>query len=115
MKIGYWQDLYGHSGATFVALGLIEESAFRWIQYDPVYEKLWKEMARTVDYEAQEKKIQKMAKYLYDHALGLNIYSPLMLYSVNKEVDFVPQKCGFLRLKETSVTDRHWSIRGKNN
>jgi hypothetical protein len=38
-----------------------------------------------------------------------------MLYAVNKEVNFVPQKFGFLRLKETSVTDRHWSISGKNN
>jgi hypothetical protein len=30
---------------------------------------------------------------------------------VNKEVDFVPQKFMFLRLKETAVTDNHWSVR----
>jgi hypothetical protein len=47
-------------------------------------------------------------------ACDLFIYSPLSLYAVNKEVDFVPQKSVFLRLKETSVTDKHWSIRGKN-
>jgi hypothetical protein len=32
----------------------------------------------------------------------------------NKEVDFVSQKSFFYRLKETSVTENHWSLRGKN-
>jgi hypothetical protein len=27
----------------------------------------------------------------------------------------VPQEGKWLRLKETSVTDSHWSVRGKNN
>jgi len=37
----------------------------------------------------------------------------LTLYAVNKEVNFIPQKFGVLRLKETSVTDNHWSVREK--
>jgi hypothetical protein len=87
----------------------------RWIQYDSAYEEMWKEMARTVNKVAQEEKIRQMAKYTYDRCYSFLIYSPISLYAVNKEVNFVPQKNGFLRLKETSVTDRHWSLRGKNN
>jgi hypothetical protein len=37
----------------------------------------------------------------------------VLLYAVNKEVDFVPQKFGYLRLKETAVTDNHWSVRAE--
>jgi hypothetical protein len=76
---------------------------------------MWTEMARTVDPSAQEKESQQMAKYLYDNVSALYIYTPLTLYAVNKEVSLVPQKRRFLLLKETSVTDNHWSVRGKNN
>jgi hypothetical protein len=68
-------------------------------------------MARTVNPKEQEKKIREMVRYLYDEASSLFIYSPLILYAVNREVNFVPQKFGYLRLKETSVTERHWSVR----
>jgi len=36
-----------------------------------------------------------------------------MILAVNKEVNFVPQKRRQLRLKETSVTDNHWSVRAE--
>ncbi len=68
-------------------------------------------MAATVDPQAQEEKIRQLVKHIYERASALDIYSPLMLYAVNKDVDFVPQKFGIMRLKETSVTDNHWSIR----
>jgi hypothetical protein len=51
-----------------------------------------------------------MAKYAYDNNYGIYIYSPLTLYAVNKEVNFVPQKRVFLLLKETSVTENHWPL-----
>jgi hypothetical protein len=85
------------------------------MEYDAIYEKMWKEMARTVDFEVQEGKIQELEKYVYDRAHLLYIYSPVTLYAVNKEVNLIPQKDGWLRFKETSVTEKHWSIRGKNN
>jgi hypothetical protein len=56
-----------------------------------------------------------MVQYAYNKAMKLFIYSPITLYAVNKEVNFVPQKSWWLILKETSVTENHWSIRGKNN
>ncbi len=97
-------------GTSLLTLGFIEESDFRWIEYDPIYEEMWKDMARTVDPKAQEEKIRQMVQYVYERAHVLSIYSPLSLYAVNKEVNFVPQKDRYLRLKETSVTDNHWSI-----
>jgi len=106
-------DIYGHPATTFSTWGFIEESEFRWIEYDPVYEEMWKEMARTVDREAQEEKIRQLVKYVYDRAYSLGIYSPLSLYAVNKEVNFVPQKRQWLGLKETSLPDSHWSVRAE--
>jgi len=70
-------------------------------------------MARTVDAEAQEEKIRGMVQYVYGRDYALFIYSPLSLYAVNKEVNLVPQKFSLARLKETSATDNHWSIRAK--
>ena len=113
--IALWNtvDYFGNTGTTFFTWGSLEESDMRWIEYDPVYEEKWKDMARTVDSESQEKKIQLLAQYLYEGAHILFIYSPISLYAVNKDVNFVPYKCWELLFKETSVTDRHWSVRGK--
>ena len=115
IAIAHWHDLYGHTGATLLAFGLIEKSDFRFTDYDKVYEEMWKDMARTVDIERQEKKLRQMERYVYERADALFIYSPVTLFAVNKEVQFVPQKFGHLRLKETSVTENHWSLRGKEN
>jgi peptide/nickel transport system substrate-binding protein len=106
-------DWAGHTAASILTIGFIEDSCFRWIEYDPVYEEMWKDMTRTVDYEAQGEKIQQMVRYLYDHAHALFIYSPITLYAVNKGVNFVPQARQNLLLKETSVTDNHWSVQGE--
>ena len=113
--IMHYYDLYGNPGATLLAFNLIDASDIFSIEHDSVYEKMWAEMARTVDLELQEKKIQQLEQYVYEKAYALFIYSPITLYAVNKEVEFVPQKFGHLRLKETSVTENHWSVRGKNN
>ena len=72
-------------------------------------------MTKTVDRDAQEEVIREMAQYLFERVYRWYVYSPVTLYAVNKEVNFVPQTLGYLRLKETSVTDRHWSLRDKNN
>jgi len=111
--ISYLADWHGHPGASFFTYDYLEESEMRWIEYDPVYEELWKDMARTVDPTAQEEKIRQMAKYVHDHAYRIRIYSPISLYAVNKEVNFVPQKFEFMRLKETSVTNNHVVGSGK--
>jgi peptide/nickel transport system substrate-binding protein len=113
--IGFIADFFGHTAASFLNYGLLEDSHARWIEYDSKFEEMWKDIAQTVDSGAQEEKIRHIVHYLYDRAYDLTIYSPLLLYAVNKEVSFVPQKSYWLRFKETSVTGNHWSIRGKNN
>jgi ABC-type transport system substrate-binding protein len=101
-------DYYGHSGASHLMYLFLDSS-----KYVLIYEEMWKDMAGTVDDAAQEEKMRQMEKYVYDHAYVVFTYSPLNLYAVNKEVNFVPQKSLHLRLKETSVTDNHWSVRSK--
>jgi len=113
MAIQHINDWYGHTGATLLTFGFIEDSNLRWIEYDPVYEDMWKEMAKIVNSEGQQEKILQMVKYVYDRDYALFIYSPLSLYAVNKEVNFVPQKFSLIRLKVTSVTDNHWSVRAE--
>ena len=81
----------------------------------PVYENMFKLMTRTIDDAKQEEIVRKMERYVYDGAYGLFIYSPLALYAVNKEIKFIPYENGSLNLKETSVAENHWSLRGKNN
>jgi peptide/nickel transport system substrate-binding protein len=104
-------DYYGHA-VSFLNVPFVEESEWRWIEYDPTYEKMWKEMSMTVDPVAQEEKLRQMVKYISDQVDGIFGYCPLTLYAVNKEVNFVPHKSQYLHLNMTSVTDEHWSIRG---
>jgi len=115
--LALWQvsDWYGHTGATFLTFGFLEESEMRWMDYDEDFENMWKDISRTINRSMQEEKIRRAVEYLYDRANALFIYSPISLYAVNREVNFVPQKFEILRLKETSVTKSHWSVRGKNN
>ena len=77
--------------------------------------KTWRniEGGGTVDRGAQEEKLRQLVKYVYERAYSLVIYSPISLYALNKEVDFVPRYIGGLILKDSSVTDNHWSVRGK--
>jgi len=112
LELGSPADWFGHPGVSLLFY-FLEESDCRWNEHDPVYEDMWKDMAKTVDPKAQEEKLRKMEEYLRDRAYRYYIYSPITLYAVNKEVNFVPQKSQALRLKETSVTDNHWSVKGE--
>ena len=111
VSVCYNGDVYGHSGLAHLTYPYLDSSQVRWIVYDPTYESMWKDMARTVDEAAQDEKMRQLEQYVYDRAYAIFIYSPLNLYAVNKAVNFVPQKDQALRLKETSVADNHWSVR----
>jgi len=90
--ISFWRplDWAGHTAVSILVFET-DRSDWRMIEYDGVYEKMWEDMARTVDRKAQEEKIRQMAKYVHDHAYRIRIYSPISLYAVNKEVNFVPR------------------------
>jgi peptide/nickel transport system substrate-binding protein len=111
VSVCYNNDGSGHSGVAHLTYPYLDASQVRWIVYDPTYEKMWKDMAATIDEAAQDEKMRQLEQYVYDRAYAIFIYSPLDLYAVNKAVNFVPQKSVRLKLKETSVTDNHWSVR----
>jgi peptide/nickel transport system substrate-binding protein len=111
VSVCYNNDWSGHSGVAHLTYPYLDASQIRWIVYDPTYEKMWKDMAATVDEAAQDEKMRQLEQYVYDRAYAIFIYSALDLYAVNKAVNFVPQKSVSLRLKETSVADNHWSVR----
>ena len=113
VSVCYNNDGLGHSGVAHLVFPFLEDSGIRWIEYDKKYEKMWKDMARTVDEKKQDEKMQQIEQHVYKNAYAVFVYSPLNLYAINKEVNFVPQKDLSLRLKETSVTDNHWSVRSK--
>ena len=112
MTIACLFDYYGHAGLALLVWAT-DGGGWRWVEYDSAYEEMWRNMARTVDPETQEEKIRRFVQYQYGGVYAPFTYSPLSLYAVNKEVDFVPEKSSYLRLKETSVTDNHWSVREK--
>jgi peptide/nickel transport system substrate-binding protein len=115
LSLVFVNNMFGSTIGSLLTWPFLEESDLRWIEYDEVYERLWRSLIGTMDLGSQEEKTRQVVKYVYDRAYCLFIYSPFSLYAVNKEVEFVPQKCNLLRLKETSLTENHWSIRGKNN
>jgi peptide/nickel transport system substrate-binding protein len=104
----------GNTAVSFLTFGLLEGSRVRWIEYDQVLEEMFEDMAITMDSEAQEEKIRLMVQHVHENAYFLTIYSPVTLYAVNKEVDISPRGWWWsLGLKETSVTENHWSVRGE--
>ena len=114
LALDYVSDWYGHLGASFFPYHL-KNSTSRYILHDVVYDDMYHSMASTLTQKAQENKIRRLGEYAYDKAYFLYVYSPVTLYAVNREVNLVPQKSTFLVLKETSVTENHWSVRGKSN
>jgi len=111
VSVCYNNEGLAHSGAAHLVYPYLDSSEIRWIEFDAAYEKMWKDMAATVDEAAQDEKMRQLEQYLYDRVYAVFIYSPLKLYAVNKAVNFVPQKSLTLRLKENSVTDNHCSVR----
>ena len=109
------RDYWANPGLSFLPWHYLPESDMVGIEYDAVYEKMFREMTGSVNPLEQEEKIRQIVQYLYDNAYAIFIYSPLTLYSVNKEVNLVPYRSGYVRFKETSVTENHWSVRRKND
>jgi peptide/nickel transport system substrate-binding protein len=76
---------------------------------------MYEEILRTTDREKRFQIYKKANDYIADQALWVFTMAPLSLYGVNKELNFIPQVSQYLYLDYSSVTDRHWSLRGENN
>ena len=73
------------------------------------------ELRRPKDRDKRFQIYKKANEYIADQALWVFTMASLGLYGVNKELNFVPQVSQYLYLDYSSVTDNHWSLRGKNN
>jgi peptide/nickel transport system substrate-binding protein len=95
-----------HSGAPF-------QTVPDWLM-DPLNE-MYAEVLRATDRTERFRIYKKANDYVADQAFWVFTMAPLTLYGVNEHVNFVPQVSQYLYLDYSSVTDRHWSVRGKNN
>jgi len=105
---------YAGLGIPFFSIYL-KNNDFRMTEYDPVLEQMFEELAVTVDREGHMDRLRRIANYAHSQAMNLEVYSPLALNAANKEVSFVAYQDLFLRLKEISITENHWSVRGKSD
>jgi peptide/nickel transport system substrate-binding protein len=78
-------------------------------------DRIYQQLLRTKDQEKRFEIYREANEYIADQALWVFTVAPLSLYGVNEEVEFIPQPSQCLYLDYSSVTDSHWSIRGKNN
>ena len=75
--------------------------------------RMYKKLLRTKDRDRRFEIYKRANEYIADQAFWVFTMAPLALYGVNEEVEFVPQVSQFLYLDYSSVTDNHWSVRGK--
>jgi ABC-type transport system substrate-binding protein len=109
----YVPELMGGHFNWFFCVGAPFQTFPDWL-IEPL-DKMYHKLLRTTD---RDKRLQiyKMANdYIANQALWVFLMSPLGLYGVNEELNFVPQVSQYLYLEYSSVTDQHWSVRNKNN
>jgi peptide/nickel transport system substrate-binding protein len=113
--IALWcpDDVLGQRGTSFLLWYLLEECDTRWIEYDPICKEMFKAMIRTGDRGEKKEKVREMVKYILEKNYDIFVYSPMILYALNKEVELAPWMRSHLRLLDVSVTDNHWSMRDK--
>ena len=78
------------------------------------FDKMYQELARTTDREKRFQIYKRANEIAADQTYMVFIMTPLSLYGVNQEVEFVPHPSQYLYLDYSSVTDNHWSLRGEN-
>jgi peptide/nickel transport system substrate-binding protein len=82
-----------------------------WVSEQPALRQLYAQVFGSVDRQQQQALIHQMERHSRDQAYFLFLYNPIGLYAVNKAVQFAPYVSPLLNLVETSVTEKHWSIR----
>jgi len=75
--------------------------------------RMYHEVLRTRDRDKRFQIYKRANEYIADQALYVFTMAPLTLYGVNEEVEFIPQVSQYLYLDYSSVTDKHWSLRGE--
>jgi len=119
----WWMVIHAHPGILPEIMGGLMEWAFHsgaawrhfpnWLMLP--LDEVYNELQRTRDRDKRFELYKRANEYIADQALWLFTVAPLGLYGVNKEVSFEPQVSQYLYLDYSSVTENHWSLRGKNN
>jgi len=91
------------------------DGQYAWVVEPPELRRLYDEVLRTVDREKQQALIRQMERHTKEQAYFLFLYNPVGLFAANKAVKFIPYVSTSLIFAETSVTDRHWSVRNGPN
>jgi ABC-type transport system substrate-binding protein len=106
-----WFDLSSDNPAAFVHREFFgHDGAFRAGPPDPEFDRIFGELARTIDPERSRALAEEIDRYVYDQSKALFICAPNALYAVNRHVDFKAYRATF-ELADTEVTAEHWSRR----
>lgn len=76
----------------------------------PAFERRFDSLVRQTSQAWQVLASNRIDRFVTREALALFLVSPRVLYAVNRHVRFVPYATS-LEFAETSVADRHWSVR----
>ena len=74
---------------------------------------MYYQLRRTRDRNKRYEIYKNANDYIADQAFYVSTMAVLGLYGVNEEMKFVPHPSQYLYLDYSSVTDNHWSVRGK--
>jgi len=107
----YWPEaMFGHLEWFFHG-GAPWQAFPQWL-IEPL-DRMYYEVLRTKDRDKRFQIYKKANEFIADQALMVFTMSPLSLYGVNEEVEFIPQVSQFLYLDYSSITDKHWSVKGE--
>jgi peptide/nickel transport system substrate-binding protein len=106
-----WFDLSSDNPAAFVHREFFgHDGGFRAGPPDPEFDRIFGELARTIDPERSRALAEEIDRYVYDQSKALFICAPNALYAVNRHVDFKAYRATF-ELADTEVSPEHWSRR----
>ncbi len=85
------REFFGHNGA------------FRSAPEDEGFDALYAKLLKTPHQPAQEEVVREVERYVFDHALGLFLFSPHTLFAVSDRVSFTAYDTCMSELAETYV------------
>jgi len=117
----WWMIIFSQPGSLPEVIGGLFEWAFHsgaawqtapdWLMVP--LDRMYHEVLRTKDRDKRFKIYKRANEYIADQALWVFTMAPLSLYGVNEEMEFIPQVSQYLYLDYSSVTDKHWSVKGE--
>jgi ABC-type transport system substrate-binding protein len=108
-----WFDLSSDNPAAFVHREFFgHDGAFRAGPPDPEFDRMFGELARTIDADRARALAENVDRYVYEQSKALFICAPNALYAVNRHVDFKAYRATF-ELADTEVAPEHWSRRAQ--